>query len=72
MDKMDIVMVTQLSILAQQLRGSAILGIADEVRALVATGQTVLNLTVGDFNPKQFPIPFDLEEALVAAVRAGE
>ncbi|HXR97748.1 MAG TPA: aminotransferase class I/II-fold pyridoxal phosphate-dependent enzyme [Terriglobales bacterium] len=65
-------MANQFSILAQQLRGSAILGIADEVRALVASGQPVLNLTVGDFNPKQFPIPFDLEEALVAAVRGGE
>lgn len=63
---------TQLSVLAQQLRGSKILGIADEIRGLVAQGQTILNLTVGDFSPRQFRIPRELEEATVEALRAGE
>lgn len=63
---------TKLSVLAQQLRGSKILGIADEIRALAAQGQSILNLTVGDFNPKQFRIPRELEEATIEALRAGE
>ncbi len=49
-----------------------ILGIADEIRAFVAQGNTVLNLTVGDFHPKQFRIPRALEDAIVDALRAGE
>ncbi|HXE30454.1 MAG TPA: aminotransferase class I/II-fold pyridoxal phosphate-dependent enzyme [Terriglobales bacterium] len=63
---------SQLSLLARQLRGSTILGIADEIRALVAQGQKILNLTVGDFNPKEFRIPKELEDAAVDALRAGE
>ncbi|MGH9393287.1 MAG: pyridoxal phosphate-dependent aminotransferase [Terriglobales bacterium] len=63
---------SQLSLLARDLRGSAILGIADEIRALAAQGEPILNLTVGDFHPKQFRIPAELEEAIVAALRAGE
>ncbi|MGH9415077.1 MAG: pyridoxal phosphate-dependent aminotransferase [Terriglobales bacterium] len=62
----------QLSRLAQELKGSAILGIADEIRALTAQGQPILNLTVGDFLPRQFRVPQELEEAIVAALRAGE
>ncbi len=49
-----------------------ILGIADEIRAFVAQGNQVLNLTVGDFHPKQFRIPRALEDAIVDALRAGE
>jgi len=61
-----------LSELAQHLRGSVILGIADEIRGLMAQGQDILNLTVGDFHPRQFRIPPELEEGIVAALRAGE
>src|SRR6185312_13986405 len=62
----------ELSRLARELRGSAILGIADEIRALIAKGENVLNLTVGDFHPKQFRIPAELEAAIVEALKAGE
>lgn len=61
-----------LSELAQTLRGSVILGIAEEIRAYMAQGHAVLNLTVGDFHPRQFRIPQELEEGIVAALRAGE
>jgi aspartate aminotransferase len=58
--------------LADDLRGSAILTIAGEVRALIAEGKPILNLTVGDFNSKQFRIPKELEDGIVEALRAGE
>ena len=62
----------RLSKLSQTLRGSAILGIAGEVRALVKEGRQILNLTVGDFSSKQFRIPRELEDGIVDALRAGE
>jgi aspartate aminotransferase len=54
------------------LVGSEILRIAGEVRALVEAGRPVLNLTVGDFAPKQFRIPVELERAVARALAAGQ
>ncbi len=61
-----------LSDTALGLTGSEILKIAGEIRALVAAGQEVCNLTVGDFNPQQFPIPATLRDAIVRALQAGQ
>ncbi|MGQ0704169.1 MAG: pyridoxal phosphate-dependent aminotransferase [Gemmatimonadales bacterium] len=61
-----------LSEMARGLRGSAILRIASEVRALVATGRPLCNLTVGDFDPRQFPIPPLLREGIIRAIGEGE
>lgn len=58
--------------MARGLRGSEILRIAAEIRALVAAGQRVCNLTVGDFDPAQFPIPEALRELIRRALEAGE
>jgi aspartate aminotransferase len=58
--------------MATSLVGSEILRIAGEVRALQAQGKPVLNLTVGDFAPKQFRIPAELEAAIARALAAGE
>jgi aspartate aminotransferase len=57
---------------ALSLVGSEILKIAAEIRALVATGKSVCNLTVGDFNPKYFPIPTVLLEEIHKALADGE
>src|SRR5438552_17893094 len=62
----------RLSQSSQELRGSEILRIAAEIRAMIAAGKQVVNLTVGDFNPKEFRIPQALEDAVVDALRAGE
>ena len=51
--------------MATTLVGSEILRIAGEVRALQAQGKPVLNLMVGDFAPKQFRIPAELEAAVM-------
>ena len=54
-----------LSTLAQGLTGSEVLKIASEVRALMTSGRSVANLTVGDFSPSEFRIPRLLESLIV-------
>lgn len=61
-----------LSALARGLKGSEILRIAADVRALLAEGRPVCNLTVGDFDPKQFPVPPGLRAGIQRALDAGE
>jgi aspartate aminotransferase len=58
--------------MASTLVGSEILRIAGEVRALQEQGRPVLNLTVGDFSPRQFRIPGPLEAAIARALAAGQ
>lgn len=62
----------RVSRMAEGLVGSEILKIAAEIRALAKSGRTVCNLTVGDFDPKQFQIPEALERAIIAAYQAHE
>ncbi len=57
---------------AAAMKGSLILGIAAEVRALAAQGQPICNLTVGDFDARQFPIPDALREAVKVALDGAE
>lgn len=54
------------------LEGSAILKVAGEIRQRIASGEKVCNLTVGDFDPRQFPIPAYLEEGIVEALHQRE
>jgi aspartate aminotransferase len=54
------------------LVGSRILAIADEVRALQAGGRQICNLSIGDFDPREFPIPAPLLERIEGALRRGE
>ena len=61
-----------LSTVARGLVGSEILKIAADVRALVASGRQVCNLTVGDFSPAEFRIPAALESAIAKALAAGQ
>ena len=61
-----------LSTLAQGLVGSEVLKIASEVRALIASGRSVANLTVGDFSPSEFRIPRLLESLIAENLAAGK
>ena len=54
------------------LEGSAILKIAGEIRERIASGEKVCNLTVGDFDPRQFRIPALLEQGISQALARGE
>jgi aspartate aminotransferase len=61
--------------LSDRVRGlheSGILKITRQVRAMLARGETVINLTVGDFDPRYFPIPKRLSQAIQDAVARGE
>jgi aspartate aminotransferase len=60
-----------ISRMARSLIASEILKVAAEIRALQAKGADILNLTVGDFNPKEFPIPAILARGVKAALDAG-
>ena len=60
-----------ISAMAQKLVASEILKIAGEIRVMIAGGAQVLNLTVGDFAPKEFPIPQILGDGIKAALDAG-
>ncbi|CAA9369378.1 MAG: Aspartate aminotransferase, partial [uncultured Gemmatimonadetes bacterium] len=62
----------RVSAMAAGLVGSEILKIAGDVRAMVAQGETICNLTVGDFSPAEFRIPGYLEREIVQALGAGE
>jgi aspartate aminotransferase len=62
----------RISAMATGLVGSEILRIAGEIRALVAGGQPVCDLTVGDFSSRHFPIPERLSAAICEALRRGE
>ena len=63
---------SRVSTLANELRGSAILRIAGEVRQLAREGKRIADLTVGDFSSAQFRIPRALEDGIIDALRQGE
>ena len=56
---------------ARGLVGSEILRIAQRIREMVAGGQAVCNLTVGDFNAKYFPIPKTMMQSIHQALDDG-
>lgn len=60
------------SSMAGGLVASEILRIAGEIRAMVRSGKVICNLTVGDFDPKQFPIPARLRTGITKALESGE
>lgn len=64
-------MANRVSQMAQTLIGSEIIGLASRVKELIAQGQKIHNLTIGDFDSKLFPIPEGLTEAIVTAYREG-
>ena len=61
-----------MSVTARGLQESGILKITRQVRAIIARGEKVINLTVGDFDPRYFPIPKRLAEEIQAAIARGE
>ncbi len=63
---------SRISHMADGLIGSEILKIAAGIRAAVAAGEKVCNLTVGDFSPREFRIPETLERGIERAYARGE
>ena len=59
----------KLSHLAETLIGSEIVKLGGEIRERIRKGEKIYNFTVGDFDPKIFPIPQGLEDNIVEAYR---
>ncbi len=62
----------KVSKLADHIIGSEIIRIAGEINEKIKNGEKVYNLTIGDFNPKIFPIPAELKKAILEAYDADE
>jgi aspartate aminotransferase len=61
-----------LSDLAGRLEGSPILAIANEIRGMIRAGRDVCNLTIGDFDTSEYPIPAKMKAGLIEAIEAGQ
>jgi aspartate aminotransferase len=57
--------------MAQNLIGSEIIKVAGEVNAMIAQGEPICNLTIGDFNPSIYPIPEELRHGITKAYEQG-
>lgn len=60
---------SQLSQLAETLIGSEIVRLGNEIAVRINRGEKIYNYTIGDFDPQIFPIPQELEDAIVDAYR---
>lgn len=59
----------KLSHLSETLIGSEIVKLGGEIREKIRQGERIYNFTVGDFDPSIFPIPKELEDAIIEAYR---
>lgn len=55
----------KVSKLAENIIGSEIIKLAAEVNEKIKQGEKIYNMTIGDFNPKEFPIPAELKQYIV-------
>ena len=58
---------SKVSKLAENIIGSEIIKLAGEVNEKIKQGEKIFNMTIGDFNPKEFPIPKELKQYIVDA-----
>jgi aspartate aminotransferase len=58
---------SQVSEMAETLIGSEIIKLAAEVNEKIKNGEKIYNYTIGDFDPKIFPIPVELNNAIIKA-----
>src|SRR5688500_5509064 len=59
----------KLSHLSEMLIGSEIVKLGAEIKEKMTKEERIYNFTVGDFDPSIFPIPKELEEAIITAYR---
>lgn len=52
---------------AENIVGSEIIKLAAEINEKIKQGEKIYNLTIGDFNPKVFPIPVELKQSIIKA-----
>ncbi|MDQ0109871.1 aspartate aminotransferase [Chitinophaga terrae (ex Kim and Jung 2007)] len=59
----------KLSHLAETLIGSEIIKLAADIKEKQAKGEKIYNFTIGDFDPKVFPIPEAFEQEIINAYK---
>lgn len=62
----------RVSEMAENLIGSEIIKLAAEVGQRMKKGEKIYNMTIGDFDPKIFPIPKKLEDEIILAYLNNE
>lgn len=62
----------KVSKLAENIIGSEIIKLAGEVNEKIKQGEKIYNLTIGDFNPNEFPIPTELKQYIIEAYNANQ
>ena len=62
----------KVSVMAENLIGSEIIKLAGEINEKIRNGEKIYNLTIGDFNPKLFPIPSLLKQEIISAYNNDE
>lgn len=62
----------KVSKLAENIIGSEIIKLAAEVNEKIKNGETIYNMTIGDFNPKVFPIPTELKQYIIEEYEADQ
>ena len=60
----------KLSDVANKLTSLSISNIAAKINERKSKGEKIFNLTIGDFDPVQFPIPQKLEEEIISAYKS--
>ncbi len=60
---------TKLSQLAETLIGSEIVKLGNAINERIKQGEKIYNYTIGDFDPSIFPVPKELEEAILESYR---
>lgn len=62
----------QVSAMAENLIGSEIIKLAAEINEKIKNGERIFNYTIGDFDPKIFPIPQGLNSEIINAYNQHE
>lgn len=58
--------------MAENLIGSEIIKLAQDINEKIAAGEKIFNLTIGDFNPAIFPIPAEFRDEITRCIAQGE
>jgi len=64
--------VSPVSAMAENLIGSEIIKLAAEINEKIKNGERIFNYTIGDFDPKLFPIPDELTQEIIKAYQNHE
>jgi aspartate aminotransferase len=62
---------TKLSHLSETLIGSEIVKLGNMISERIRAGEKIYNFTIGDFDPKIFPIPAAFEKLIIESYQAG-